>query len=270
VIKGGKHVITAGVDVGAKFVKVVILDNGKVIGRGKALIGFDVGKSASDLFETVLKNASLSRNDVKKVVATGTGRGSVHNKPPVNAEEVVSEVGADAAGAFNLVPTAKTVIDIGAEEGRGVKVGEGGKVKDFVTNERCAAGAGTFVEAMARALEVRVEDMGPLSLRATQTIPMNAQCCVFAESEVVTLIHAKVSKEDISKAIHDAIASRIGSMVLRVGVEKDVVLIGGVALDPGFLPPLRKELNADIIVPEYPEYVSALGAAIIAAKGEIQ
>jgi len=257
--------ITAGVDVGAKFVKIVFFDGAKVIGRAKALVGFDVGKSASDLFESALKNAGLTRSDITKVVATGLGRESVHNKPPVNAE-VVSEVVADAAGAFYLVPTAKTVIDVGAEEGRGVKVGEGGKVKDFVINERCAAGAGTFVEAMARALEVRVEDMGPLSLKSTQTIPMNAQCCVFAESEVVTLIHSKVSKEDISKAIHDAIASRIGSMVLRVGVEKDVVLIGGVALDQGFLPPLKKELNADIIVPEYPEYVSALGAAIIATK----
>jgi benzoyl-CoA reductase subunit D len=261
--------ITAGIDVGAKYVKVVFLDGGKVIGRAKALIAFDVGKSASDLFESTLKNAGLKRSDVKKVIATGLNRESVHSKPPVNAEEIISEVVADAAGAFHLVPTAKTVIDVGAEEGRGIKVGEGGKVKDFVINERCAAGAGTFIEAMARALEVKVEDMGPLSLKATQAIPMNAQCCVFAESEVVTLIHSKVSKEDISKAIHDAIASRISSMVLRVGVEKDVVLIGGVALNPGFPPPLKKELNADIIVPEYPEYVSALGAAIIAAKGGV-
>lgn len=261
--------ITAGIDVGAKYVKVVFLDGGKVVGRAKALVGFDVGKSASDLFESALKNAGFKRSDIKKVFATGLGRESVHSKPPVNAEEVVSDVVADAAGAFHLVSTAKTVIDVGAEEGRGVKVGEGGKVKDFVINERCAAGAGTFIETMARALEVTVENMGPLSLKSTQDIPMNAQCCVFAESEVVTLIHSKVSKEDISKAIHDAIASRIGSMVLRVGVEKDVVLIGGVALNPGFPPPLKKQLNADIIVPEYPEYVSALGAAIVAAKGGV-
>jgi benzoyl-CoA reductase subunit D len=89
---------------------------------------------------------------------------------------------------------------------------------------------------------------------------------VFAESEVVSLIHSKISKEDISKAIHDAIAGRISSMVLRVGVEKDVVLIGGVALDPGFKAPLERELKASIIVPEYPEYVSALGAAVVAAS----
>jgi benzoyl-CoA reductase subunit D len=258
--------ITAGIDVGAKYAKVIILNNEKIVAKAKAPVGFDVLKSASSLFENILKNSGLSRADIKNVVATGMGRKAVHLKPPINAEKAVSEVIADAAGAFHLVPTVKTVIDVGAEEGRGIKVDQG-KVKDFVINERCAAGAGTFVEAMARALEVGVEEMGPLALKSTKTIPMNAQCCVFAESEVVTLIHSKVAKEDISKAIHDAIASRIASMVLRVGVEKDVVLIGGVALNPGFLPPLEKELRTNVIVPESPDFVGALGAALIASKG---
>jgi len=257
--------ITAGVDVGAKFAKAVILKDGQVLARAKALVGFDVLKSASEVFETALKDAGLSGGDIQRVVATGMGRSAVLQKPPINADEAVSEVVADAAGAYQVVPTVKTVIDVGAEEGRGIKV-EGGKVRDFVINERCAAGAGTFVEAMARALEVKVEEMGPLSLKSANTIPMNAQCCVFAESEVVSLIHSKISKEDIAKAIHDAIAGRISSMVLRVGVEKDVVLIGGCALNPGFLAPLEKELHTSIIVPEFPEFVSALGAAVIAAN----
>jgi len=257
--------ITAGVDVGAKFAKVVIFKDGQVLARAKELVGFDILKSASDVFETALKNAGLSRGDIHRVVATGMGRNAVLQKPPINAGEAVSEVVADAAGAYQIVSTVRTVIDVGAEEGRGIKV-EGGKVKDFVINERCAAGAGTFVEAMARALEVKVEDMGSLSLKSANTIPMNAQCCVFAESEVVSLIHSKISKEDIAKAIHDAIAGRISSMILRVGVEKDVVLIGGCALNPGFLPPLEKELHISIIVPEFPEFVSALGAAVIAAN----
>jgi len=257
--------ITAGVDVGAKYAKVVILKDGQVIARAKALVGFDLLKSATDVFETALKNAALSRDDIQRVVATGMGRNTVVQKPPINADEAVSEVVSAAAGAHFIVPTTKTVIDVGAEEGRGIKV-EGGKVKDFVINERCAAGAGTFIETMARALEIQVEEMGPMALKSVNTIAMNAQCCVFAESEVVSLIHSKISKEDISKAIHDAIAGRISSMVLRVGVEKDVVLIGGVALDPGFKSPLERELKASIIVPEYPEYVSALGAAVVAAS----
>lgn len=259
--------ITAGIDVGARYVKVALLDDGKVLAKGKGLVGFDVLKSASEVFGKVLKTSGFSRSDIRKVVATGMGRNAIHLKPPINAEEAVSVVVADAAGAFHMIPTVKTVIDVGSEEGRGIKV-EGGKVRDFVINERCAAGAGTFIEAMARALEVRVEDMGPLALKSTKAIPMNAQCCVFAESEVVTLIHSKVAKEDISKAIHDAMAGRIASMILRVGVEKDVVLIGGVALNPGFLPPLEKELGTDIIIPESPDFVGALGAALIAAKHE--
>lgn len=257
--------ITAGIDVGAKFAKVVILKDDVVTARAKALVGFDILKSSSEVFEAALKDAGVSRSDVQRVVATGMGRNAVLHKAPINADEAVSEVVADAAGAYRVVPTVKTVIDVGAEEGRGVKVG-GGRVKDFVINERCAAGAGTFIEAMARALELKVEEMGPLSLKSTNTVPMNAQCCVFAESEVVSLIHSKVTKEDISKALHDAIAGRISSMVLRIGVEKDVVLIGGCALNPGFRPPLEKELHASIIVPEFPEYVSALGAAGIAAN----
>jgi len=257
--------ITAGIDVGAKFAKVVILKDNVVTARAKALVGFDILKSATEVFETALKDAGVSRGDIQRVVATGMGRSAVLHKAPINADDAVSEVVADAAGAYRSVPTVKTVIDVGAEEGRGVKV-EAGKVKDFVINERCAAGAGTFIEAMARALELKVEEMGPLSLKSTNTVPMNAQCCVFAESEVVSLIHSKVTKEDIAKALHDAIAGRISSMVLRIGVEKDVVLIGGCALNPGFRPPLEKELHASIIVPEFPEYVSALGAAGIAAN----
>ncbi len=257
--------ITAGVDVGAKYAKVVILQDGQVIARAKALVGFDLLESATEVFEEALKNAAISRNDIQRVISTGMGRNAVVQKAPINADEAVSEVVSAAAGAHFIVPTTKTVIDVGAEEGRGIKV-EGGKVRDFVINERCAAGAGTFIETMARALEIQVEEMGPMALKSTNTIAMNAQCCVFAESEVVSLIHSKISKEDISKAIHDAIAGRISSMVLRVGVEKDVVLIGGVALDPGFKAPLERELKASIITPEFPEYVSATGAAVIAAS----
>ncbi|RLI14507.1 MAG: CoA activase [Candidatus Hecatellales archaeon] len=260
--------ITAGVDVGAKYAKIILLENrGKVLGKAKVVVGFDIGKSVSELFEKLLADVGLKRDAVNRVVATGMGRESVHKTTAVNAEEIVPEVVADAKGAYHLVPTVRTVIDVGAEEGRGIRVAENGKVKDFVVNERCAAGAGTFVEAMARALEVRVEDMGPLALKSTKTIPMNAQCTIFAESEVVSLIHSKVAKEDISKAIHDAMAGRIASMALRLGIEKDVVLIGGVALNPGFLPPLEKELNTKIIVPENPDYVGALGAALIAVEG---
>lgn len=261
--------ITAGVDVGAKYVKILLLENRKnVLARNTGIVGFDVLESTTKVFKEALAKANLERKQISYVLATGMGRKIIQKKPPMNVTEIVPEVIADAKGTHYLIPTVKTVIDVGAEEGRGVKVGENGKVRDFVINERCAAGAGTFIETMARALEVGVEDMGPLALQSTKAIPMNAQCCVFAESEVVSLIHSKVSKEDISKAIHDAVAGRIASMILRLGVEKDVVLVGGVARNPGFIPPLRKELNAEILIPENPEYVGALGAALLALEME--
>jgi benzoyl-CoA reductase subunit D len=156
-------------------------------------------------------------------------------------------------------------VDVGAEEGRAIRVDDNGKVVDFAVNERCAAGAGAFTEAMARALEIPLEEIGPLSLTSTKAVPMNAQCAVFAESEVVSLIHQKTEKQDIARAVHDAMASRITSMARRVGVEPQVVLIGGVARNPGFVDALQRDLELELLVPDDPDFVSALGAALLAA-----
>ncbi|MCK4949636.1 MAG: CoA activase, partial [Thermoplasmata archaeon] len=191
---------------------------------------------------------------------TGSGRTAVHFKT-----DELTEVTAASKGATMLVPSARTVIDVGAEEGRAMHTDAEGKVLDFVINERCAAGAGSFTEAMARALEIEVEEIGPLSLKATEAVPMNAQCAVFAESEVVTLVHQKTSKENIARAIHDAIASRISSMARRLSIEQDIVLVGGMANNVGFVESLRRELNMDVTVPDEPEYVAALGAARVAS-----
>ena len=157
--------------------------------------------------------------------------------------------------------------DVGAEEGRAVKIDENGNVVDFAINEECAAGAGAFIEAMARALEVTVEEMGPLALKSDKAIPMNAQCVIFAESEVVGLIHAKTDKTDISKAIHDAMASRIVSMIMRVGVNEHVVMIGGVSRDPGLVELMKKELHVEnLFIPDDPEFGAAVGAAVVVAE----
>jgi benzoyl-CoA reductase subunit D len=118
---------------------------------------------------------------------------------------------------------------------------------------------------MARALEVSIEEFGQLSLKSQQAVPMNAQCAVFAESEVVSLVHAKTSKEDIARAVHDAIANRISSMLKRVGLEREVVLIGGMSLNPGFVDSLKRDLEMDVHIPSEPEYAGALGAAVAAA-----
>ena len=252
--------ITTGIDVGAKNVKVIIQEDGKILGKGLVMAGLDTQAAIKEALEAALKDAGLARDAIEKIFATGAGR-----KEVADADDSYTEVGADAAGTLYLYPEARTVIDVGAEEGRAIRVDERGKVVDFAINERCAAGAGAFTEAMARALEVPLEELGPLSLTSTKSVPMNAQCAVFAESEVVSLIHAKTEKRDIARAVHDAMSTRITSMARRVGVVPEVALIGGVARNPGFVDSLQRDLELAVLIPEDPEYISALGAAILAA-----
>jgi benzoyl-CoA reductase subunit D len=254
-------VITAGIDLGTQSVKAVIVKDGAVISRGQAFSGFDPAKAAEQAVAEALKKAKLSLSDVNHVTATGSG---MDMSPYANS--TISMMGADAKAGVHLFPNAKTIIDIGAEEARAVKCDEKGIMIDFVVNERCAAGAGTFIEAMARALEVKLEEMGPLSLKAERASSINATCVIFGESDVVTLIHRQESKPEIARAIFDAMADRISSMVYRLGVNPDVVLVGGVAKDVGFVASLKRKLGIDILIPEHPEFAGALGAALIAAS----
>lgn len=253
--------ITAGIDMGAKFIKVLIYKDGAVVARTQELAGFEPLTAAEKAFTAALAQAGIAEGDLQNVLATGAGR---KNAP--RAQDSVTEVTAAAKGATHLHPQVRTVIDVGAEEGRAVKCTENGKVADFAINEKCAAGAGSFTETVARALEVPLEEFGRLSLQSSEAIPMNAQCAVFAESEVVSLVHAKTPKSDIARAVHDAIASRIISMVRRVGVNDNVALIGGVSHNPGFVDALSRGLETEVIVPEHSEYVGALGAALIAGE----
>ena len=253
--------ITAGIDIGTQSVKVVILKNDKVISRGKAFSGFDPTKAAEQAFIKALQEAKLTLSDVNHVTATGSGMDIAPN-----SNSTISMMGADAKAGVYLFPKARTLIDVGAEEARAVKCDDKGIMIDFVVNERCAAGAGAFIEAMARALEVNLEDMGPLSLKAERASSINASCVIFGESDVVTLIHRQESKPEIARAIFDAMADRVSSMVHRLGVNPDVVLLGGVAKDVGFVSSLKRKLGVDVLIPEFPEYAGALGAALIAVN----
>lgn len=251
--------ITAGIDMGIQTVKIVILKDGEVGARAKAFAGFEPTKTAEQAFEEALRVAGVSRDNVSMILATGSG---MEMAPYANG--TVSMMGADAKAGVTLFPSARTIIDVGAEEARAVKCDERGIMVDFVVNERCAAGAGAFIEAMARAIEVKLEDMGPLSLKAERASPINASCVIFGESDVVTLIHRQESKPEIARAVFDAMADRVSAMVHRLGVNPDVVLVGGVAKDVGFVESLKRKLGIGLLIPEHPEYSGAFGAALIA------
>jgi benzoyl-CoA reductase subunit D len=254
--------ITAGIDCGAKNTKTVIMEDGKIIGRGSVPTGFDQADAVKESLEMALKNAGVKQDQIEHIGGTGSGAKSIKE-----ADVTVNDIKAIAAAANYFFPNSRTVADVGAEEARAAKVNENGSVVDFAINEKCAAGAGAFIEAMSRALETPLDQLGPLALSSNNTIPMNAQCTIFAESEVVGLIHAKTEKKDISKAIHDAIASRIVSMIRRIGVNPDVVIVGGVAYNSGFVGALQRELGLEkVYIPEAPEYAAATGAAAVAAQ----
>lgn len=251
---------------GIQTVKVVIFKDGTVVARAKASSGFEPAKAAEQAFEEALKAAKIPKEEVKHILSTGSGMDMAPN-----TKGNVSMMGADAKAGVHLFPNARTIIDVGAEEARAVKCDERGIMIDFVVNERCAAGAGTFIEAMARALEVKMEDMGPLSLKAERASPINASCVIFGESDVVSLIHRQESKPEIARAVFDAMADRVSSMVHRLGINPEVIVVGGVAKDVGFIESLKRKLGVNLLVPDYPEYVGALGAALTAAvkaKGE--
>jgi benzoyl-CoA reductase subunit D len=250
--------ISAGIDVGAATTKAVIVKDGQVLARESVPTGLDQLASAKKALEIVLQQSGVAAKDLAQVVATGMGREALASI----ASKAVNEYVSASKGINALFPAVRVVIDAGAEEARAVKVAADGKVSDFAVNEKCAAGAGTFVEAMAGALEVPLEEFAKLPLQSSRKISMNAQCAVFAESEVVSLIHGGVTKPDISKAVHDAIADRIAAMARRVGVEKDIALIGGMAKNIGFIDSLKANLGVDIVVPQNPDYVSAVGAAV--------
>jgi len=253
--------LTAGIDMGTQRVKVVILKDKKILSRNQNFSGFEPTKAAEQTFKEALKCANLSRDNLQHVTATGAG---VEMAP--FSDSTVSMMGADARAGAYFFSSARTVIDVGAEEARAVRCNEKGIMLDFVVNARCAAGAGTFIEAMARALEVELDDMGSLSLKAERASPINASCVIFAESDVVSLIHREEPKTEIARAIFDAMAERVSSMVHRLGINSDITLVGGVAKDVGFVASLKRILGMDILIPEEPLFAGAVGAALIAAK----
>jgi len=254
--------ITAGIDCGAKNTKTIIMKDAKIIGKGKQLTGFDQKQAAEKSLEEAIRAAGIGGDDIQRICGTGSGKNAI----PM-ADDEVTDIKAMSKGAHYFFPNARTVTDVGAEEGRAAKMDESGNTIDFAINEKCAAGAGAFIEAMARALEVTIEEMGPLCLQSYKQIPMNAQCVIFAESEVVGLIHAKTDKPDISKAIHDSMAGRIVSIIRRIGVNEDIAMLGGVGYNSGFMAAMLRELKVEkIYIPNEPEFGAAAGAAVVAAE----
>ena len=252
----------AGVDIGSLSADAVIIDtNNGICSYAILPTGADGAVSGEKAFSLALESAGVKREDVRFIVSTGYGRTALSI-----ADKAVTEIACHGRGAFHLFPETRTILDIGGQDSKVIKLGKNGKVVDFAMNDKCAAGTGRFLEVMAGALEIDLEEMGPLSFQAKDNISISSMCTVFAESEVISLVAKSKPKQDIIKGIHNAIGNRVFSMLDRLGIEPSVTMTGGVAKNPGMVDVVREKTGHEINLPPEPQIVGALGAARFAEE----
>ena len=247
-----------GIDSGSTSTNAVILN------ENKEIVAFDVvrtgaksGESAERILSEILERAGLKREDISLIVSTGYGRVSI----PF-ADENVTEISCHGRGAHYFNPDVRTILDIGGQDSKAIRLNENGEVVDFVMNDKCAAGTGRFLEMMARTLEMDISEMGPESLKWKEDIDISSMCSVFAESEVISLIALNKEKADIAHGLHKAIANKSYSLLKRVGLNETFMMTGGVAKNPGVVKAVEEKLGSKLFICKEPEIVGALGAAL--------
>lgn len=254
--------ICAGIDAGSRTIKAVVVDTstGAILASGIQPQGVKQSALAGQLFESVMAEGAITRSDLACIVATGYGRNMI-----AIADETITEITCHAAGVRSVAPEARTVVDIGGQDSKLLRLDPNGQVRDFVVNDRCAAGTGRFLELAAARLELGLDELGANADRAESAARISSMCAVFAETEIVGLLAAGVARENIVAGVQTAIASRIGSMAGR-SPEEPVVFTGGVALVSGMARALAAALGCPVHVAPVPQLTGALGAAILGAR----
>jgi len=252
----------AGIDIGAGRTKVVIIDeNGRTLAKAMKKTHANFEKLAKEILEDALEENSIKREEIRYIISTGLGRYSVPFR-----DFQVTEITAGAYGAKHLFGDTRCVLDIGAQSTRAVKVNEEGLVRSFKINDKCAAGSGSFIVKAAKYLEVPLNEVGKLSLYSQNPQPISSICAVLAESEIINHITEGKKVEDILRGIHDSLADRAIALLKGVGIEEEITFIGGVAIQDGMVASLQEKLSLKVNVPEEPEYVVALGAALLGKR----
>lgn len=253
--------IAMGIDVGSISTKAAVIDDGKIVATKVIASGYHAKKAATRVYRETIAAAGFKTSDVSRIVATGYGRNSVDF-----AHKAITEITCHAAGAHYLDPSVRTIIDIGGQDSKVIAINENGQVKDFAMNDKCAAGTGRFLEVMARALEVDLDDFGKMSIAAKKPAAISSLCTVFAESEVISLIAKGEVRENIIAGIHNAISARVAAMGGRVGLKAPLMMTGGVAKNIGVLAALEKRIGNEMIVSDKAQVNGAIGAALMAAQ----
>jgi predicted CoA-substrate-specific enzyme activase len=258
-----EKIIVAGIDIGSSTTKVVLLDEKhNILSRNIIPSGGRFAYSCEQCYETALNAAGAGRDSVNLVISTGYGRKRV----PFHSENI-TEITCHAKGVHFLFPNTRTVIDVGGQDSKVIKLNETGKIETFVMNDKCAAGTGRFLEVIARALEVDLNDMRELHLKSKKIVPLSNFCTVFAESEVISLMAQGHDIPDIIRGINSAVASRIIALMNRVSGGEVITLTGGVAKNQGVIFEMNEQLNGRMMnIPEEPQITGALGAALLALE----
>lgn len=252
---------TMGLDIGSTTSKGVIIKDGEEI-VASVLVPVGTGTSGPlKLIKELKEKSNLTEKDIEKTVVTGYGR--IQYK---DADKQISELSCHAKGVAFLIPGARTIIDIGGQDAKAMKLNNKGKLINFIMNDKCAAGTGRFLDVMAGVLETDVSKLGEISEKSTKEVSISSTCTVFAESEVISHLSANAKKEDIVAGIHTSVVRRVSTLAMRVGIEDQVVMVGGVARNKGIVKAMEKELGHDIKVPELAQLTGALGAAIYALE----
>lgn len=255
--------ITVGIDCGTQRTKGILVHNGEIKATAVTRTDFDTNQAAEHVLEELLKQSGCNKNDVTHISITGIGAQTVQI-----GDWRVNEIMSAAAGASHLVPDCGCILDLGAERNRAIRLNEKDNhlVEGYEVNDKCASGSGTFIEAMARVLDTSIEDFGSLAMQHKKNISLSAQCVVFVESEVISLIHQNEATADIAWGVLSSVASHIASLVYRFGKIKDICVIGGPTLNIGLMEALKQELHQEITIAPYAEYASAYGAALMAEQ----
>jgi predicted CoA-substrate-specific enzyme activase len=256
-------IFVLGIDIGSASSKGVLLgdQNQGLLGSFECPSGGDFKLTAQKIRKELFSQARISASDISRIVATGYGSTSV-----TFADEVKPDIVCDAKGISSLLPSVKTVIDVGDLYTKVLRIDGNGSVHNFLMSGKCAGGSGRILQVIAKVLQVKVEEIGELSLKSKKRVEFNTGCAVFAESEAISRLSQEVKKEDLLAGIHRALAAQINSLTERMGVEQDVAMVGGGARDVGLVQALKEIRGHNILVPAKPHFTAALGAAIIALE----
>jgi len=252
-------VIVAGVDIGASTSKTVLLEDTHILSYSIIATGGESANSARQALDEALIRAKLSLTEIGYIVATGYGRVIV----PFS-QETVTELSCHARGANWFFPSARTILDMGGQDCKAIRCDEMGRLQNFMMNDKCAAGTGRFLELMARVLGLSLDKLGELSLEARAEVKINSTCAVFAKSEVTSLIREGKDRRDVLAGLHSAIAARVYNLLRGVGIEPDLVISGGIGKNIGVVRKIEERVGLKALLPEEPQIVGALGAALFA------